>query len=242
MNEMTFNLLFVAGIGAAIAIVFSVPRLISKSRGKKIIEQGTLLGLVHNPAVKVIPDHFRTEPFLLFSTSPVTAGEEVRPIPIKNALEGVLDGKSVLIGDFRMIIPREADIQETIVLLKHEALSLPRFALTPRKQKKERFTMRLRTALNEFVSGVTHRYQKIEELPIDGYTLKSPVADKNRVINLFQGKIGSYFANNQGFTVEGSRDMILCYRRDHLLSPAELGPFVQEVLLIADLFIKAMPC
>lgn len=220
-------------IAATVFFLF-IRRGFRKRRQNLIQRQALKLGL--RPALNpdAILDTIWQQRFLLLSTERPIVGRGV-----ENLLEGYVGRHRVLLFDFEMNIPHETNACQSVVVIAADKVQFPKFALVPRKLRKERFTQRLRTATREFVTNNINRYRKINT-PIDGYTLSCPMGSEQQVRNLLSSEMIAYFSKGRKYALEGSDNQLLLYERERLVTPGSLEKFIADTLSIQKLIAEAI--
>jgi hypothetical protein len=230
MDEATFSLFFIAVLSTAAIGCFIVHRRMRKQRRDRIRRVAGRMGLhrAYHPGETL--NGFRREQFLLLGGKRNEAGHGV-----ENLLQGRVDGRQVYLFDFEQRISQEANASQSVLVIKSGKQRWPKFALYPKKLKKERFTQRMRTAVQEFATRGIAGYRKAD-IRIEGYRLSCPPDSEQKVRALFTPEIIRYFSGHLKFALEGSGRHLLFYQRERLVASHDLEAFIREAMSIHRLF------
>jgi hypothetical protein len=234
MDELTFPLLVAAAMSMAVLAFCGVRRWIRKRRQARIRWVGGRMGLhrAYHPG-ESLEDIWR-ERFLLLGGERKEVGDGV-----ENLLQGHVEGRQVYLFDFEETIVHETNVWQSVLVIKSGGQGWPRFALHPRKSKNERFTRRLRTAVQEFASRGIAGYRRAG-VRIEGYRLSCPSGSEHQVRDLFNAELIQYFSSHRQFALEGSNGFLLLYQRERLVTPGNLEAFVRDALSIHRLLLTAV--
>jgi hypothetical protein len=232
MDEPTFSLFFIAAVSMTVIGCFVVHRWIRRRRQARIRWVAGKMGFhrAHHPE-ETLNDIWR-EQFLLLGGKRKKAGQGV-----ENLLQGRVDGRQVCLFDFEQPISQEANARQSVLVINSAHQRWPKFALYPKKLKNERFTQRMRTAMQELATRGAAGYRKAD-LRVEGYRLSCPPDSAQKVRELFTPEIIRYFSNHPKFALEGSGRHLLLYQRERLVASQDLEAFIREAMSIHRLFVS----
>ncbi len=228
-------LLFVGGIVLLLLIgllALYVGDVISRRRLRSFARAGKALGLSRVSRQSTWPEETGRDIALRRRAGSFT--------DIRNVLRGQAKKRYFLVFDFRYAIadtgpqglgPRAGArgvYDQTVVLLRIEGASLPRFELRS----------------TDHMHAKTGRFQDWrditlpEELPLDsGYLLRGE--QEPDVLDLLRAGLAEYIHANEDLCVDAGGEWVAVYRQSDLIEPKRLEAFVEDAMRVVEILMES---
>ena len=206
--------ILVIAVGIVALVVAAYSHLQDQKRTEQIRDLASMSGMNFTER----DDSLLTETFAGIELMRKGSGRKA-----KNILRTRADGKDVVLFRYEYHVDKST-FKQTAAGVRDPERALPRFQLTP-----ESVFLKI---------GASFGMQDIDfdSSPTFSESYRLTGDDEAAVRRLFRSDVLSFFATETSWSIEGSGEWVVVYRRRDLVNPDQLAEFAEKAIWISDLF------